>query len=249
MDSMTPLSSGPGERMNSALSIPHKFDEENHLYLVDNHYVLATSDVISMCGMVDYDAVPLATLEKARWKGEQVHKAIHAFEEEDLDFDSIDPLVQPFFDSYIEFKALTGFRCIHPCERSLVYEHEGTGQFIGCHLDLVGWVDKKLYILDPKSTYPNSGAAKKTTYLRWRMQLQSYHEALATDESFWTSLTADQTPEVGRAIVHLQRDGSFLMDKHFIDFSDVDDSLNWDACVRVAWMRLTNGGKKPSKAN
>ena len=219
--------------------IPFTFDEATHVYQVEGQYCLSTSDIIHLAGLSDYGSVPSSILENARNRGTSLHKAIHYFEEGDLDMGQLPEDIQPYLRAYMKFRVERDFEPIPPQEHAIVYEHENTGQFIGCTIDLRGTVAGKLYIVDPKSTYPNCGAAKKQTYLKWRMQLQSYSEATLTDEEFWT-----KTPDgpFGKAILHLKKDATY----EFIDFPN-DDAMNWDACIRMAQLRLGNGWKRDEK--
>lgn len=219
--------------------IPFTFDEATHVYKVEGQYCLSTSDIIHLAGLSEYGSVPSKVLENARNRGTSLHKAIHYFEEGDLDFDSLPENVQPYLRAYMKFRVEREFEPIPPQEHAIVYEHENTGQLIGCTLDLRGTVGGKLYIVDPKTTYPNSGAAKKQTHLKWRMQLQSYWEATMVDEPFWEA--ASDGP-IARAILHLKKDATY----DFLDFS-MDDALNWDACIRMARLRLANGWKRDEK--
>lgn len=220
--------------------IPFEFDEAQHLYKVEGHYCLSTSDIISLAGLSDYGSVPASVLENARNRGTNLHKAVHYFEEGDLDLSDLPDDIQPYLQAYMKFRVERDFEPIAPQERAIVYEHEITEQMIGSTIDLRGTVQGKLYIVDPKTTYPNSGAAKKQTWLRWRMQLQSYWEATLVDEPFWSSVTAAEP--AGKAILHLKKDATY----EFIDFP-MDDSVNWEACIRMAKMKLGNGWKRDAK--
>lgn len=219
--------------------IPFTFDEETHLYKVEGHYCLSTSDIIHLAGLSDYATVPSGVLERARNRGTNLHKAIHYFEEGDLDLAALPEEIQPYLRGYMKFRVEREFEPIPPQERSIVYQHENTDQMVGCTLDLRGTAAGKLFIVDPKTTYPNCGAAKKQTWLRWRMQLQSYWEATLTDEEFWSASTDGP---ISKAILHLKKDASY----DFIEFS-ADDAMNWDACIRMAQMKLANGWKREEK--
>lgn len=222
--------------------IPFRFDEATHLYTVEGHYCLSTSDIISLAGLSDYSSVPPGRLETARDRGTSLHKAVHYFEEGDLDFASLSPEIQPYLRAYMKFRVEREFEPIAPQERAMVYQHENTDQMIGCTLDLRGTVGGKLYIVDPKCTYPNCGAAKKQTHIRWRMQLQSYWEATLTDEPFWETQAQATTEGISKAILHLKKDATYEL----IEFP-VDDALDWDACIRMARMKLANGWKREDK--
>lgn len=220
--------------------IPFTFVEDTHTYQVEGHYVLSTSDVVELAGLCDYSAIPSSILDRASFRGKEVHKSIHYFEDGDLDPKSVSEEVLPYFRGYLKFRHEHDFEPIS-LESAIVYEHEGSGQMIGCTMDLRGMVDGKLYIVDAKCTHPNAGMAKKQQHLRWRMQLQSYWEATMVDEGFWAKVSGDAP--IGKAILHLKKDASY----EFINFEIQDEALNWDACVRMAMLRLANGWKRSGK--
>ncbi len=219
--------------------IPFSFDKDQHRYTVAGHYTLATGDVIAMAGLCDFGSVPKSTLDHASWRGDQVHQCVQLFEEDDLDMESVPSDIEPYFQGYMRFRAEHDVELIGDCEAPVVYEHTGTGQMIGCHIDLRGFVDGSLYVLDIKSCFKYTGAAKKQLHLRWRMQLQSYQEATEADEAFWT---AAQGP-IKKAVVHVNKEGGY----DFVDFGAIDDSYNWDSLVRIAQLKLANGYKMPQK--
>lgn len=227
-------------------AIPFTFDEATHSYRVEGHYTLATSDIISLNGLSDYVQVPDSVLDNAKWRGTQLHRAIHFFEEGDLDIAAVPEEVMPYLRAYMKFRTQMDFEPLS-MEHALVYEHAGTGNMVGCTIDLRGFVRGKLYIVDPKCTYPNSGSAKKQTHLRWRMQLQSYTEGTWQDEKFWERAGEAGNAPIGRAILHLKKDGEFIETRDFLDFTECDDELNWDAAVRMAFLKLASGYKKPEK--
>lgn len=219
--------------------VPFTFDPATHIYNVEGEYCLATSDVISLAGLSNYDGVPLANIDHAKWRGHELHKAIHYFEEGDLDIEDVDGEILPCFQRYLEWKDQSGFVPIPPLEKAIVYAHLDI--HIGCHIDLRGYIPGKgLYVLDAKATYPNSGAAKKQTHLRWRLQLESYKAATHTDSDFWDSAVLHE-PEglLKKAILHLHPKAQQV----FIPF-DMDDSAGWDACVQLASLKIANGYKR-----
>jgi len=226
--------------------VPFTFDEATHSYRVEGHYTLATSDILALNGLCDYGSVPLNVLENAKWRGTQLHRAIQFFEEGDLDIAAVPEEVMPYLRAYMKFRTTMDFEPLS-MEHPLVYEHAGTGNMVGCTIDLRGFVRGKLYIVDPKSTYPNSGKAKEQTHFRWRLQLQSYAEGTWQDEKFWESVPQACNEPIGRAILHLKKDGEFIEKRDFLDFTQTDDELNWDAAVRMAFLKLSNGYKKPEK--
>lgn len=219
-------------------SIAFTFDPETHVYHVDGEYCLATGDILHLAGLSDYSAVPLVNLEKARDRGTRLHQCVHYFEEDDLDLQDIDDELFPFFQRYLQWKEDSGFVPIPPFEKAIVYAHLDI--HVGCHIDLRGYIPGKgLYVLDMKSSYPNSGAAKKQTSLRWRLQLESYKTACGVDEEFWRAASAAfPETEIKKAILHVHPKAT----QTFIEFP-VDDSAGWDACIQLASLKIASGYK------
>lgn len=214
--------------------LAHTFDEENHVYRVPGRFVLATSDIISLNGLSDYNGIPSAVLEHASWRGTQLHRAIQFFEEDSAVPDMPDEVI-PYFQGYCKFRIDYDFEPIGEMEKQLVYEHDGTEQAVGCTIDLRGWVKGKPYICDAKTSAKQYGKAKAQKLLAWRMQTQSYFCATSYDERWWAM--CDSKDACGRGIIQVNKEGGY----EFHDFGSVDDSLAWDGCVRLAMMKLANG--------
>ena len=87
--------------------------------------------------------------------------------------------------------------------------------------------------------------------LEWRLQTQSYFEALQEDEPLWKSLGKD-AKQMRRAILHLhpqcgiEKRGEKRLGYEWNPF-EVDDSHNWDAAVKMAALKLSNGHKTPDR--
>jgi hypothetical protein len=102
--------------------------------------------------------------ETARLRGTAVHLAIHFLEKGTLDPFSIDPVVEPYIQSYEGFKAISGFRVVyheklvfHP-----IYRYAGS-------LDAVGILNGQEVILDYKTGEVQPWAA---------LQLAAYNACL-----------------------------------------------------------------------
>jgi hypothetical protein len=228
--------------------IEFHFDPEQHLYTSKEGSVLATSDILYLNGLCDYSQVPLHNLEHARWRGEQLHKAVQFFHEDDLDEDDIPEPVLPYFQAYEQFCEEMKFEPIPPLEHGIVYRHKETGQLVGCHIDLRGWVNGELFIIDPKTSHPNSGKAKKQTHLRWRMQLRSYSEATTWNDEFWEKVKGNSKGVLlHKAILHLKKDGIFDRKRDFLELEEPDDQILWNSMVRVAQAKIAAGFQRDRK--
>lgn len=49
-------------------------------------------------------------IERKRALGHALHADAHAYDDDDLDLDTVDPTVRPYLDAWIEFRANTGIR-------------------------------------------------------------------------------------------------------------------------------------------
>lgn len=210
--------------------IDFTFIKETHEYkLASGERCLSTSDIISLNGLSDFSGVPLANLEKARWKGDALHRAVHFYHEDDLDVRDIPTEVLPYFKAYIIFLGERQYQPEPRFEEAMVYRHS-SGLYVGCTIDSRGILDSRHTILDLKTSYPRSGKAQKQLELRWRMQLASYA---------WPECMND-TPPSG-AILHLTKEATYKL----YDYSPTlwADIATWDAMVEVAKVKLENGFK------
>lgn len=63
------------------------FDEPTHAYTLTGQPVRSVTQILRKVGLVDFRSVPPTILEAARVRGTIVHKAVHYFNEHDLDVD------------------------------------------------------------------------------------------------------------------------------------------------------------------
>lgn len=85
--------------------------EPGHLYKVNGIIRPSVTQVMRDVRIIDYDVVPTEVGEIAMERGTIVHQACELFDREELDEDSIDPVVRPYIDAYMEWKGKTGFTC------------------------------------------------------------------------------------------------------------------------------------------
>lgn len=79
------------------------FDEKNHLYSLDNINIPSFSKIVSDLGLVDLSMIKPEDLEYKRQVGTAVHKAIFLHNLGNLDMDSLDENVTPYFNSWLKF--------------------------------------------------------------------------------------------------------------------------------------------------
>lgn len=80
------------------------FDEAEHRYTVDGRVIPSVTTIISAVGLYEFDNVSYDTLAVAAERGRNVHTYIEWFEQDILDFDSIDPELEGYFNAYLALK-------------------------------------------------------------------------------------------------------------------------------------------------
>jgi len=85
------------------------FDEERHEYRIDGYLVPSVTTIIRpLQSMGGSDAAR----EYKRQIGKALDTAVTLWEQQDLDIDSVDQAVLPFFEAWLAFKKDTGFRVL-----------------------------------------------------------------------------------------------------------------------------------------
>lgn len=87
-----------------------EFNEERHEYRLDGAVVPSVTEIIKP--LSDFSNVPEEQREFKRQIGKALDAAITLYERQDLDFDTLDEQVLPFFEAWLAFKKDTGFRVI-----------------------------------------------------------------------------------------------------------------------------------------
>lgn len=164
-----------------------RFVEETHQYYVNGVEYPSVSTVLAP--FMDFSRIPRDVLERKRQIGRATHKAIELDEAGELDLDTVDPQVEPYFHSWLLFKAVKPLR-VFAAER-IVYskKHRYAGR-----LDLVvEFLDDPgvLWVLDAKAVHTISPATA--------LQVAAYREAWNENEPVKINK---------RAGLQLKKDGS-----------------------------------------
>jgi hypothetical protein len=235
--------------------IPHTFLEEEHIYQVPGEFVISTGDVISMNGLSDLSMVPIANVRHAGHRGSALHLAIFAYETEcdvedaingyeDANEVKVFDQVMERMTAYLRFRDEHEVKLAAPMEQTRVYRHVGTEHLIGGTPDMPCFIDGELFILDPKTSHKQYGEKAKQDKLKWKLQTQSYAEALDVDEDFWKGI---ERQPINRAILHLHPEcgkerGRIPLGYEFHRF-EADDSYLWDSAIRMAMGKISHGYK------
>lgn len=161
------------------------FDPVAHRYRVGDRELISVTQALTAAGLID-----------SRWftedsaaRGTYVHAAIQMHHEGDLDEDSLDPVLSPYFEAYKKFLAETGFE-LDACEERLCDETLG---YAGT-LDLRGRIRRRgltypgIDIIDvktgsvPPHVGPQTAAYARllpgdVSRLRWRWALHLRSDA------------------------------------------------------------------------
>ena len=86
------------------------FDEVAHAYALDGEPVPSVSQALRL--LEDFEAIPPATLERARRRGQYVHEAVALLVREALDWESLDSELVPYLVGAQRFLAETDLTVI-----------------------------------------------------------------------------------------------------------------------------------------
>lgn len=191
-----------------------KFEEEGHRYLLDGAQVPSVTEIIKpLCKEMGASA---ETLEWKRQVGKAVHKAIELFESHDLDTNTLDPQIAPYFEGWVKFKLDSGFRALltEQVVWSKKLRYAGT-------LDVLGTRNGDLNpdeLIDCKCVWSMGSETA----------IQTAGYALAVQESHGIKVRK-------RGGVQLLRDGTF----RFYPYNDPLDEQVFKACLSInSWRRL-----------
>lgn len=107
------------------------FEPDAHEYKYRGLDVPSVTTILNP--LYNFDGIPKDHVEYARLRGQAVHKACELYDQNDLDIDSLDPVIVPYLEAWIKFKADTGF-IVHTAEKQLVHP---TYRYAGC-IDRLG---------------------------------------------------------------------------------------------------------------
>lgn len=171
------------------------FDEETHIYRWNGMVIPSVTRILGM--LTDLKHIPADVLRYAADRGKAVHYGTELYDEDNLDWASVDDELVPYIEAWADFRATTGFT-------PTLIEHPvfHPALFYAGKLDRVGTMDGEIVLLDIKTS--------KTMYPTVGPQLAAYATALATEKS---------APNVTRrAAVQLKDDGTWALheyeDKH-----------------------------------
>lgn len=195
------------------------FQDVGHIYSIDGRIVPSVTQVLTLAGIDDVSRIPRHHLERAAAIGTAVHEACEFLDQDDLELDSLDPLLTGYVLGYQRFKQECGFAPITIEQRGVSVSPEANGLAYGFCLDRIGILDGMEVLIDIKT------ASKK--YGSWTIQTAAYAEAVHF--------------EGARYAVHVAKDGTYKLVPH----KDATDFATWRAALTIAHWKLEHGAKIP----
>ena len=106
------------------------FDEATHTYTVNGADCPSVTQILSDMGFID----TAWFTEYCRERGKLVHRIIHWHLAGELDEDSIDPALRPYYDAFLKFEAEAeiGIEAVEKPFASETLRFAGTPDIIGC---------------------------------------------------------------------------------------------------------------------
>lgn len=248
--------------------IPHEFVADGHYYKPKGllEWCFATSDVIELNGMSDFNQVPPKNLAHAALRGNFTHAMIEGAkmgQNRSVRVSDREDGCLASKEASERLEAWYRFRKQHPMrpiamERAMVYRHAGTEALIGVTPDLYGFVscecealycplrglDNALSVIDIKTCHKQYGEKMKQLRLKWWAQTQSQSEALEADEELWGEIHRPTCIE--KIVLHLHPDCGKIRGSEPTGFEVHrfgDGQFLWDSMIRVAKEKLAHGYK------
>lgn len=187
------------------------FDEAKHVYTLDGRVVPGVSSIINP--LVDYSAIPQATLDAAAERGRDVHTATHLDDLGILDEATVTDEVRPYLQAWRKFRA----EKTPKWTRREAIVASRVHQFAGM-LDCEGFIDQIRLVAEIKTT--------SQVYPAFGVQLCGYSiAAMETDGSHLGHT---------RVVIQLRADGTYLLhwyrDSHdHVAFLSMLNIYHWKA--------------------
>jgi hypothetical protein len=201
----------------ATIATPWEFIPESHTYVAGGRVVPSVTQVLDAVGLISYDHIPQAILDHKADVGTAAHAACHFLDEGELDWQTVDPEVEPYVRAWELFRNQTDFA------HELV-EHRGIsevdGMQFGFTLDRTGTFRGKPVLIEIKCT--------SNVELSWGPQTAAYAMAQAKLDG----------QRRFRMATHLKPNGTYAL----IPFSQVGDFQIFKAALAIeTWKRRMHG--------
>ena len=200
-------------------AIKFEFDEATHSYTVNGVRIPSVTQILESVGLVDYKDIPRAVLNYAADRSIAVHTATEFFDQNDLDFDSLDEQVAKYFVGWRNFRKDYRFEII---ESEKMHVGELHGLKFGMRVDrLVKLGNGQNAVIDIKCT--------SRVHPAYGIQTAGYVIGLG--------FGFPCNPLIARRfVVHLKPSGLYGLH----EYKDPQDGEVFAAALRIAYWK--NGG-------
>lgn len=189
-----------------------KFDEEKHLYSYNGIDVPGITYLLEKYDLTGYSDIPPHILEPARILGSVVHKTTELFDNGTLKWSTVDPIVMPYIEAWINFRTTTSFKpvSIEPRLYSAKYGFAGTP-------DRAGELNGKMSAVEIKTTKDYHRA----------MGVQTSAQKILLDENFGLNIKK-------RYVIVLKENGTWYPE----NCKDYRDESVFLSCLAIEkWKR------------
>lgn len=193
-----------------------QFVPETHTYLLAGKAIPSVTQVLERAGLVCYDGIPEAVLNRKAEIGTAAHSACWYEDEGDLDRSTVAPEVEGYLGAWVKFRQETGFvpRLIE--QRGIAVM---AGMQYGYTLDREGLLNGRDTLLEIKCT---AGVE-----ISWGPQLAAYEAALRAQDGKMRQ----------RVAVHLGPDGKYGL----LRYSQVSDYQAFQAALMLEYWKRVKG--------
>ena len=217
------------------------FDEVSHTYLLDGVPVPSVTGVLKRAGLIDFSSIPNGILEHARARGTAVHKAIHYFNEQDLDLDAFYrdfPEYDGYLRAWIAFTEQRSFVAVLNERRVASRRHQVAGT-----ADCFGLLDGLPVLLDFATGRPQDVAKDLQTAAYYALATEWAQE----DDPDLASFLGRSRGVLRRYGVALRKDGTFSLDPYTAP-TDFREFLTLVDAQRIVARRRPNREDLPEVA-
>jgi hypothetical protein len=182
------------------------FDPTTHSYALDGERLPSVTGILKYGGLVDFSQIPSTTLAAARLRGTTVHRAIHFFNENDLDVDAFYrdfPDYAGYLRGWVTFCEQRHFLPLLNEYRVVSRRHRVAGT-----LDSLGVLDGRAILLDFATGRPDDVCKNLQTAAYYGLAMEAAIEDRKLQKFF------NSYPVVQRAAVALKADGSFTIEQY-----------------------------------
>jgi hypothetical protein len=121
------------------------FDPEKHEYRLNGVALPSVTTVLKGTGMIDYSMIPQDILQAAAHRGTAVHRALHYYDDGELDEVTLDPMIVPYVEAGKRFYAESRFEVAYVEQRVVDTTHwyagtlDRTGTFPDGSVAVLDW--------------------------------------------------------------------------------------------------------------